>query len=297
MNKRTLALLAAFAATAIFGINYTIAKDVMPLYIKPYGFILLRVSVATALFWGIGLAFPREKIAPADWWRIIACSFFGMVLNMLAFFKGLSLTTPIDSSVMMTATPILVVVLSALWIKEKISWLKIAGIAAGLTGALTLILYGGDSPQDAVNAAWGNTLTFINAAAYSFYLIMVKPLTAKYQPVTLMKWLFLISIVLNLPFTLSEFIEVQWGQLPLPAILQIFFVVVGATFLAYLLNIYALKRLKASTLGGFIYLQPLIATLYAVMMGSDRLNAVKTGAGLLIFLGVYWVSRRPLVER
>lgn len=297
MNHRTRALLAAFAATAIYGINYTLAKDVMPHYIQPFGFILLRVMGATALFWLIGLGVPKEKIAPSDGWRLLGCSFFGMALNMLTFFKGLNLTTPISSSIIMTVTPILVLVLSALWIREKITARIVWGILTGLVGALMLILYGAETHQNAVDITLGNALTFINALSYSFYFIMVKPLTAKYHPVTLMKWLFLISIFLNLPFSLSEFNAVSWGSLPGDAVAKILYVVVGTTFLAYLCNIYALKYLKASTVGVFIYLQPFIAALFAVATGSDALSIVKIAAALLTFLGVYWVTRRPKTER
>ncbi len=292
MDKRSLALLAAFGATAIYALNYTFAKDVMPTYIKPFGFILLRVIGATVLFWMISFTGPKEKIARGDWWRLIACSFFGMVANMLMFFKGLSLTTPINSSVIMTTTPILVLVLSAILIKEKITWLKISGIGIGIVGALTLILYGAEIHQDAANIKLGNLLTFFNATAYSIYLIMVKPLTKKYHAFTLMKWLFLISIFINLPFTISEFSEVEWLHLPLHAILKFAFVVVATTFFAYLFNIYALRQLKASTLSVFIYLQPLLATSFAITMGSDRLNLIKVVAALLVFLGVFLVTRR-----
>lgn len=292
MDKRTLAVMAALGATAIYGVNHTIAKEVMPHYIQPYGFILLRVMGATVLFWGIGLSGPKEKIAPGDWGRIIACSFFGMVLNMLSFFKGLSLTTPINSSVLMTITPILVLILSALLIKEKISRLKAAGVVVGLVGAVTLVLYGAESHQDAANIALGNGLIFLNATAYGIYLIMVKPLTGKYHPFTLLKWLFLISIFFNLPFSLSEFNEIAWRTFPIPIVLKVIFVVIGTTFFTYLFNIYALKQLKASTLSVFMYLQPLIATAYAISVGSDRLSAVKIIAALLVFLGVYWVTKR-----
>lgn len=292
MNKRTLALLAAFAATAIYGINHTIAKDVMPDYIKPYGFILLRVTVAALLFWLIGLGIRKEKIAVKDWWQILACSFFGMVLNMLSFFKGLSLTTPINSSVIMTITPILVLILSALWIKEKITLIKTTGIAIGIAGALLLILYGAGTHGNATNVMLGNSLVLVNATAYGIYLIMVKPLAAKYHPFTLLKWMFLISIFMNLPFTISEFGQINWGTLPHHIVLKIVFVVVGTTFLTYAFNTYALKQLKASTLSVFIYLQPLVATIYAMAVGSDSLNIIKVTAAFLVFLGVYLVTKK-----
>ena len=141
MNKRTLALLAAFGASAIYGLNHTIAKDVMPTYIQPYGFILLRVSGAAILFWLISFWAPKERIEKRDWLRILACALFGMVINMLMFFKGLSLSTPINSAVLITISPIIIFGLSVLILKEKITFLKILGITLGFAGALSLILF------------------------------------------------------------------------------------------------------------------------------------------------------------
>ena len=155
MNKRTLALLAAFGASAIYGINHTIAKDVMPTYIQPYGFILLRVTGAAILFWIIGFWAPKERIDKKDLLRILGCAFFGMVINMLMFFKGLSLSTPINSAVMITISPIIIFSLSVVILKEKITFLKIFGILLGFAGALSLILFSEQTAQNAVNIPLG----------------------------------------------------------------------------------------------------------------------------------------------
>jgi len=292
MNKRTLALLAAFGASAIYGINHTIAKDVMPTYIQPYGFILLRVSGAAILFWIIGFWAPKERIDKKDLFRILGCAFFGMVINMLMFFKGLSLSTPINSAVMITISPIIIFSLSVVILKEKITFLKIFGILLGFAGALSLILFTEETAQNAENIPLGNALFLINATSYAIYLILVKPLTVKYHVITLMKWMFLIAIFINLPITLSEFNQVEWSNLPLDAILKMTFVVVGTTFMTYLLNIFALKHLNASTIGVFMYLQPLLGILFAVLVGSDSLNMLKVFAAALVFLGVYIVTNR-----
>lgn len=292
MNKRTLALLAAFVASAIYGINHTIAKDVMPTYIQPYGFILLRVSGAAILFWIIAFWAPKERIDKKDLFRILGCAFFGMVINMLMFFKGLSLSTPINSAVLITISPIIIFSLSVIILKEKITFLKIFGILLGFAGALSLILFSEQTAQNAVNIPLGNALFLINATSYAIYLILVKPLTVKYHVITLMKWMFLIAVFINLPITLSEFNQVEWSSLPLDAILKMTFVVVGTTFMTYLLNIFALKHLNASTIGVFMYLQPLLGILFAVLVGSDSLNMLKVFAAALVFLGVYIVTNR-----
>ncbi len=293
MDKRTAALLAAFGASLIYAINHTVAKGVMPTYIKPFGFILLRVLGAAILFWIASIWAPKQRIEKSDWPRVIACAIFGMVINMLMFFKGLQLSTPINSSVMITISPILVFLLSAILIKEKITLLRTLGILLGFSGALGLILFGAELRQDAPNIPLGNTLFIINAASYALYLVLVKPLTAKYHSFTLMKWFFLIGVIINFPITISEFNEVQWSSLPFDVILVMAFVVIGTTFFTYLLNVFALRTLKASTIGAFIYLQPLLAISFAMVMGADSLNIVKIASALLVFLGVYLVTRKP----
>jgi drug/metabolite transporter (DMT)-like permease len=286
-KQRIFALLAATTASAIYGVNHTIAKGLMPTVIEPFGFILLRVSGAAAIFWVISLFFPSEKVERRDWFRFIACAFFGMVLNMLAFFKGLSLSTPINSSVIITVSPVLLLVLSAFILRERITWIKSLGIFLGLAGALVLILFGLKEQPNAPNIPLGNLLFIVNATSYSIYLILVKPLVPKYSSITLMKFLFLFAFLINLPIGISEFTEVAWASLPFEAIWKLAFVVICTTVMTYLLNIYALKQLSPTTIGAFIYLQPVIAVLFAVLLGADSLTPLRIGAAALIFIGVY----------
>ena len=287
MSKRHLALLATFGASFIYAVNHSLAKGVMPTYISPYGFILLRVLGAAILFWITSLFLPYEKVERKDWGRIFLCASFGMTLNMLMFFKGLSLSTPINGAVVVTLAPVILLVLSAFFLKEKITKLKGSGIALGLVGALVLILFGAKTQENAPNIPLGNTLFVINATAYAVYLILVKPLTAKYSSITLMKWLFLVAIFTNLPIALPEFMAVQWTQLPTSVMGVLLFVVIGTTYLTYLLNVFALRELKPSTVGAFIYLQPLIAATIAIMLGVDTLTTIRVLGGVLIFIGVY----------
>lgn len=292
MKKRHLAFLAAFGASFIYGLNHTLAKDLMPTYIQPFGFIMLRVLGAAVLFWVTSLFVPKEKIDRKDWVRIALCALFGMTVNMLCFFKGLALSTPINSSVVITISPVILLVLSAMFLKEKITWMKGVGIGLGFVGALVLILFGVKQQANAPNIPLGNIYFLINAAAYSIYLILVKPLTAKYASITLMKWFFLFAVFMNLPVALPEFLEVEWSALPISVIGVMIFVVVGTTYCTYLFNVFALRELRPSTIGAFMYLQPLIATLIAILLGADRLTLVRVLAASLIFLGVYLSTKR-----
>ena len=211
---------------------------------------------------------------------------------MLMFFKGLELSTPINSSVMITLTPIMVLVLSYIFLNERINYLKILGIILGFAGAITLIVYGKKVALNAPNTLLGNIMFFINATAFAAYLVLSKPLTEKYNTIILMKWMFLIGFVLSLPVTLAEFKNVQWQTLPYDVIWRMLYVVIGTTFLTYSLNMFALKHIPPSTIGAFIYLQPLIAIVYAIYTGNDSLDIVKIIAMLLVFSGVYFATTK-----
>tara|TARA_B110000305_G_scaffold89146_1_gene100503 strand:+ start:4994 stop:5890 length:897 start_codon:yes stop_codon:yes gene_type:complete len=293
MNNRNLGLLAAFGATLIYGFNHTIAKNLMPTYIGPFAFILLRVLGAAILFWILSIFFKNEKIDKKDWPRMILCSFLGMVINMLAFFKGLELSTPINSSVLITVVPIFVFVFSAIIIKERVSLLKVVGISAGFFGALILILKSPSTGYNAPDIPTGNLLFVLNSSTYGLYLIFVKPLVEKYNIITLFRWLFLFGFLMNFPLTVSEFSSVDWLNLPFyDAILPMLYVVVGTTFFTYLFNAYALTQLKASTVSSFIYLQPIVGIIYALTTKNDSLTLVNVIGMVLIFVGIYLVTKK-----
>ncbi len=295
LSHRTLALMAATAAGVIYGINHTIAKGLMPQVIEPYGFILLRVIGACAAFWVLSLLGPKERVRRKDCGRLLLCAFFGMALNMTAFFKGLSLSTPINSSVVITLVPVILLVLGRVFLKEVIVLRKTLGIFIGLSGAIGLILLDVPKQLNAPNIPLGNFFFVLNALSYSIYLIIVKPLTAKYHVLTLMRYFFTIAVVINLPLGYREFIQVSWLSLSPMIIAQLVFVVLGTTVLTYLFNIYALKHLSPSTIGAFIYLQPVVATVVALWVGADQLTPLRCVTALMIFTGVYLSSQKRKV--
>lgn len=295
MSKRNIALIGATIVSLIYGVTFTIAKDVMPNYINAYGFILLRVAGSTLLFWIVGLIMkmlkigPSEKIALHDFPRIIACAFFGVALNMLTFFKGLSMTTPISAAVIMVCTPLIVLILSAIIIKEKMRKRKILGILLGLFGTSFLILYG-KSVENNSNVSLGNLLVLINAISYGYYLVIVKKLMDKYNAFTFVKWIYLFGFIMVIPFGFSQFQSVNWAVLPTVIVWKIAFVVVFSTFFTYLLNLLSMRELKPTLVAVFIYLQPLFATVFAISLGKDELTWVKISSAIFIFTGVYLVT-------
>ena len=293
MKNNRFALFALLLVQLFYGVTFTFANDVIDGgYMQPYGFILFRVSLATVLFWLFSIWTPSEKIDREDFSKFMLAALFGVALNMLAFFKGLQFTTPINGSVIMVTTPIIVLMLSAIIFGERITKVKVAGILAGLSGALILSIYN-RSMGSGDNVLLGNFLILVNAASYSYYLILVKKLTNKYHPYTFIKWLFLFGTVFVLPFGCSELAAVNWSSFTPYIWFSSLFVVVGATFATYLLNPIALRSLSATTVSSFVYIQPIIAGIFAIMMGSDSLSTVKILAAGLIFLGVYLVSKNP----
>ncbi len=292
MNSRALALVFAFLATLIYGVSFTVAKEVMPQYVKPFGFIFLRVSGATLLFWTVGLFMRKERIDTSDYPRLLLGAIFGIALNQLSFFKGLSMTTPISASVIMVSSPILVLSFSAILLRERVTKRKISGIFIGMIGAVVLIVFGKEIGSSS-DGSLGNLLIFVNATSYSLYLILIKSLTRKYQPITLAKWLYLLGLFMVIPFGIQEFNLIEWQGMPEGILWRIGFIVVFTSFLTYLLNLFAIRKLLPTTLSIFIYLQPVIATSYALLIGSDSLNLIKLLSTLLIFTGVFLVTHKP----
>jgi len=296
LNKIILAHIFLFVANLIYAINYTFAKDVMPGFIQPSGFILLRVTGAVTLFSLIYFLFVNERVAKKDIIRLAICGVFGVAINQLFFFEGLNLTSPINAAIIMTINPVLVMIMSGLILYEKINARKGIGIVLGLIGASTLILHGG-SVSENTDYMVGNMFVFVNATSYGLYLVLVKPLMQKYHPFTVMFYVFAFGLLYVLPFGYTELLEVEWTSFPSIIIWEVIFVVVCTTFIAYLLNTSALRILNPSTVSIYIYLQPVLATIFAVWVGSDTISQNKIISAIIIFIGVYLVSVRSLKER
>ncbi len=296
MSKTTLAHISLFLANLIYAINYTIAKDVMTDFIQPSGFILLRVTGAITLFSLIYFLFVKEKVDKKDIIRLAICGIFGVAINQLFFFEGLNITTPINAAIIMTSNPILVLIMSAVILHEKLNLRKGVGIVLGLIGASALILNGGSLSTN-TGFTLGNAFVFINAISYGLYLVLVKPLMQIYHPITVMFYVFGFGFLYVFPFGYSELLAVEWTNLPPKIMWEVAFVVVCTTVIAYLLNSSALKQLNPSTVSIYIYTQPVLATLFAIFRNADTVDEMKIISASIIFLGVYLVSVSPLKEQ
>jgi drug/metabolite transporter (DMT)-like permease len=292
-NKNILAHSAMFIVALIYAANYTIAKPVMSgedPFVRPFGFIMMRVLAATALIWLSHLLFVREKVERKDMLRLALCGVFGVAGNQLTFFYGLNLTTPINAALIMLTTPILVLILSMIVFSEKLTGKKGLGILFGLLGAMMLILNNSSDIPDAPDPALGNIFVGINASFYACYLVLVKPMMDKYSAFTTLKWVFFFGTIYVIPFGYSQMLEVNWTMMPSHIFWSIAFVLFFVTFLTYVMNGAALAVVKPTVSSAYIYLQPLLASVIAVTAGKDNLTLAMLFAAALIFVGVYLVS-------
>jgi drug/metabolite transporter (DMT)-like permease len=337
MNSTNLKAHAALlAVNTIYAINFVVAKEVMPAYIQPFGFIIIRVGVATLLFWLTAILWQRHKkgyvrLAPPpksdelispykddtdkkhwllampfipmhqlkqhvsrkDAITLLVCSCFGVAINQMLFFKGLANTSPIHGALIMITTPILVLLIASI-LKggERFSRQKIAGILLGLGGAAMIILQGVGGNQPSNATPFGDFCIFLNAASYGLYLVLAKPLMARFHFLFVTKWTFLLGFFIVLPFGWHEFTQIAWHTFSPFIWACVGYVVFMVTFMAYLLNSYALRTVNASVVSTYIYTQPLLTTIIALILGKDAPNLYTLLAGLCIFIGVYWTSKQ-----
>jgi drug/metabolite transporter (DMT)-like permease len=273
-----------------------IAKILTRDTIGPHGLVMLRVIGVIPLFWLTDFLFIKQKTSRKDIPMMMLLAVFGVTINQTLFIKGLSLTSPISAAIMMITTPILVIIVASFLIKEKITLLRVAGIIAGFTGAVTLMVTSSMHSGTRADNPFGDFLIFINATSWGTYLVLVKPVMKKYHTVTILRWIFTFSAIIIVPLGFSEFQQVQWSALSGHTIFNLFFVVFFTTYLAYLLNVYALHALSPAVVSAYIYLQPLLTAVIAIGTGNDSLSWMKVLSAGMIFAGVYLVSMKSKVK-
>jgi drug/metabolite transporter (DMT)-like permease len=293
LNKRTIAHIALFFTNLFFAINLSAVKHLTNTeLVKPFGLNVVRIGVSVLLFWAMYLLKPVNiKIEKADRLRLFLCAVSGIAINQLFFIKGLSLTYPIHAALLLLITPILIVFIAAWILKERLGFFKLAGLALGICGALVLVL-SKDSSGNASNVLLGDLFIIINAISYTIYFIIVKPLMLKYNAVVILRWIFTIGLFLVLPFGWIEFTEIPWQQYGAIDFTSMALIVISGTILAYLFNLYGIKKLGASVAGFYIYTQPVFAALIAMLFLHEDLALYKIIAAVLIFSGVYLANKQ-----
>jgi drug/metabolite transporter (DMT)-like permease len=275
----------------LYGINFLVAKEVMPAYIGPSAFIFIRVSCTLVLFALLFFTITREKIDKSDIPRFIICALTGVTINQLLFYEGLNYTTPINAAVIFTSNPILTLLVSAVILKERLTPKKVTGILIGAVGAVSLILLSRGGLSFGGNTQLGNLFIIINALSYAIYLVMAKPLMKKYKPLTVITMNFFMGWFFVTPFGYGQFTQIQWETFTPFVWGALAFTVLGVTFIAYLFSIFALKKLTPSQVSIYVYVQPVTAALLAIFLGKDHFTPELMVCSALIFIGVYLVIK------
>lgn len=284
--------IAIIAVNLIFGFNTPITKSVLDSQyaISPLALTYLRFAGAALVFWIAAFMFKAPKASKKDILIMILASLLGISLNQMCFVVGLSSTSPVDASIVVTLTPVLTMIAAAIFLREPITFLKVLGVMIGCSGALLLILT--STHQSSVAGSWGgNLFCLLSCIAYALYLTLFKKLIQRNHPLTLMKWMFLFGSLMVLPICYKPLSQVPFSMLPASLWLKIAYVILAATFITYLLIPIGQVRLRPTVLSMYNYLQPIVTTLVAVLMGMGTFGWHKALAALLVFLGVYVVTQ------
>lgn len=283
---------AAFIAYAIFGFNIIVCKDLTSGHlIPPLGIFTLRSLIAGALFWLVSAFLPKEKVDRKDYIRIFAASLLGFFTCQVTFLVGIPYITPMDCSILTAMSPIYTMAIAALVIKEPITWKKAGGVAISFTGIIYLIVSRVATPGGITESTpFGIFMIILNSLSFSMYLGIFKPLIAKYSAVTFMKWIFLFSACVATPFSLKGLINVEWAAIPSIQYAELAYLIICATFITYFLIPVAQRRIRPTLVSMYSYVQPIIAIVISIVIGTDILTWQKVLAAAMVFGGVIIVS-------
>ena len=298
MTKAWKAHAGLLCTNLIFGTNYSVVQYIAARGVQPFGLNLIRVGVSTVLLWLLIFFIPHKPgIRKEHFGRMLLCALTGIVINQLLFIKGLTLTLSMHASLLMLITPVFVTITAAWLIREPLNIYKILGLAIGISGAVMLVLLKENtSTHGAKNILLGNVLIVINAVSYAFYFVLVKPLMEAYHPFHVIRWIFTLGLIFVLPIGWGEFSEIPWQSFATVDYAALMFIVIFATFLAYLFNLYGISKLGASIAGAYIYTQPFFASIIAIFVLGESLSLYKIIAATLIMGGVLLVSQKSKVQ-
>lgn len=287
--------LAMFVANMGWGVMSPITKDVMMGgAVSPIALSGIRITGGALLYLIFSFLLPasmetRQKIERRDWWKLVVCSLLIVSCNQALFIMGIGLTNPVDSSVMSSLTPIITMILAAIFLRFPMTWLKVTGVAVGLSGVIMLV-WGTPTSAVAPNPLLGNLLCLAAQACAAIYYIAFSGIIGRYSPYTLMKWLFFISVVTYVPFCLPEIMKIDFAALPAAVWGELAYIIVVATFIGYMLIPFSQKRLKPTVVSMYSYLQPVFSAIAALLLGIGGFGPVKIAATALIFIGIYIVN-------
>lgn len=283
--------LAALAVYVIFGINPNCSKAIVPEYIHPEVFTALRMLFGTVVFWLLGFFSSKEKVDKSDM-KLLVVGGVVLAATLLAFNEAFKFTSPCYLSLISATSPLFVMLMAAIFLKEPVSWRKSAGVGVGFCGALFIVLF--SWKIDANATPMGLTLCFANILFYATYLLLTRTISKKYSPITMMKWMFLYGSILCIPvavpFLSAESCPMLYEAVPMSAYLNMAAVLVFATVLSYFLLPLSLRVLRPTTVSMYSNLQPVVTACVAIALGQDIFTWNKPVALVLILIGVYLVT-------
>lgn len=287
-------LIAIIFANTMFGLNIPVTKSLIADWMTPMGYTATRMLFGTLVFWVLGLFLKKEKVKGKDLLIMLLGGLIGYLGTQFLFSQSLEYTSPVIFALLMALTPVVVLLISTVFLKEIIPFRKIIGIGMSVSGAALIILLGASGGTSGSNNLLGIVFALLCVLAYSVYLILTRKISIKYQPVTIAKWMFLISAVISMPIGISEFHsqKIYTAETTGLAISLLVFALLFSSVLAFFLMPYALKRLKASTVSIFVNWQPIVASIVAIIVGQDILTWDKPLAVLLVLTGVYLVTQQ-----
>jgi drug/metabolite transporter (DMT)-like permease len=281
---------ALFFVSLFYAILFSWAGQIMPNYLSAEAFVWLRIAFATLLFHSINLFLKSDPIQWKLHWKEFAiCGFFGTSANMYLFFKGLESTFPINGAILMLFTPVFVAIFDHFRLKEWPKLQFIGGLILAAAGCWYLISSRG--VHFSKKTLVGDLYVSINAILYAVYLVRVKKLTAVYNPITVNRWTFTFGLIYITPIGLMEFCNTDFSVIPASIGIKILYILIFTSFLVYTLNAYSVKKAGPSLAGIYIYLQPLLATIIAFMLGTESISITKAIVVLIILAGVYLATR------
>ena len=291
--KKSLGHISAFFAYAIFGFNIIICRDLSTLaLVSPMGLLCFRAVGASVLFWIVSLFLPKEKVEKGDFLKIFIASMLGLFLTQVSFLKASIMTTPFDTSILTPLTPIFTMFIAAIALKEPITLKKAGGVAISFIGVIFLV-FNTVRASGSVTETQPMGIVYMigNCIFFALYLGIFRPLIAKYHVVTFMKWMFLFSAIVAIPFDIKELVGLNMAAMPAKYLLELGFLILFATFIAYFLIPVGQKVLRPTVISLYGYLQPIIATVMGIVTGMDRLTWQKIIAAALVFTGVILVNK------
>ncbi|MBR6438558.1 MAG: DMT family transporter [Bacteroidales bacterium] len=292
--KKSLGHISAFFAYTIFGFNIIICRDLSTLaLVSPMGLLCFRVAGAAALFWLTSLFLPKEKVELKDFPKIFLASMLGLFLTQWSFLKASTMTTPFDTSILTPLTPIFTMFIAAIVLKEPITFKKAGGVALSFIGVIFLVFNTVRVDNGSVTETQPLGIVYMigNCIFFALYLGAFRPLITKYSVVTFMKWMFLFSAIVAIPLDIKELVCLNMTTMPVKYILELGFVILFSTFVAYFLIPVGQKVLRPTVISLYGYLQPVIATVMSIVTGMDILTWQKVLAAALVFTGVVLVNK------